>query len=116
MRPRLFAIGLLWAALAAVAAAAPQAKGLGTAGGQVVGPDGKAVAGARVTLQSSDGTRPETTLTNSHGQFWFPMLLRGPYDARAYSKGRVSDWRKNVWVEPGHQTTIILRLSAKKRV
>jgi hypothetical protein len=82
----------------------------------VVGPDGKAVAGARVTLQSSDGTRPKTTQTNNQGQFWFPMLVRGPYDVRAYSKGRVSEWRKNVSVEPGRQTTIILRLSAKKRV
>jgi hypothetical protein len=116
MRPRLLAIGLLWAALTAMAAAAPQGRELGTAGGKVIGPDGKAVEGARVTLQSSDGTHPETTQTNSQGQFWFPMLLRGQYDLRAYSNGRVSDWRKNILVEPGHQTTIILRLSAKKRL
>ncbi len=54
MQPRLLAAGLLWMALTAGAGAAPQAAGLGTIGGQVVGPDGKAVEGARVTLQRSD--------------------------------------------------------------
>jgi carboxypeptidase family protein len=86
----------------------------GHGGGKVLGPDGKAVEGARVTLQPSDGTPPETTVTNTQGQFWFPMLATGLYDLRAYSKGRLSDWRKNVWVEPGHQSTITLSLSSKK--
>jgi carboxypeptidase family protein len=114
MRPCLLATGLLCAVLTAMAAPVPQTGGLGTVGGKVLGPDGQTVAGARVTLQPSDGGPPETTVTNTQGQFWFPMLAKGLYDLRAYSKGRVSDWRKNVWVEPGHQTTITLSLSSKK--
>ncbi len=115
MRPSLLAAGLLWVALNTGAGAAPQTTGLGTVGGQVLGPDGKAIEGARVTLQSSDGRHPETTETNAQGRFWFPMLPAGLYDLRAYSKGRLSEWRKNVWVNAGRQTTITLRLRSKKR-
>jgi hypothetical protein len=114
MRTRVLAVGLLLATLAAGAGAAPQTAGLGTVGGSVLGPNGQAIEGARVTLQSSDGTRPETTVTNAEGRFWFPMLPKGLYDVRAYSKGRASEWRKNVWVEPGRQNTVALRLQSKK--
>lgn len=110
--------GLVLAALTAGAGAAPrspgQASGQGTIGGQVLGTDGKAVAGARVTLQASEGRLPETTETNGQGHFWFPSLATGLYDVRAYSKGRVSDWRRNVWVERGKQSNVTLRLRSKK--
>lgn len=115
MRPSLLASGLFWAALTVSAYASPQTVGLGTVGGQVLGPDGKAIEGARVTLQTADGAHPETTETNAQGRFWFPMLPVGLYDLRAYSKGRLSEWRKNVWVEAGRQSTITLRLRTKKR-
>lgn len=135
MRKILLAAGLLIAALVSAALTASggaarqlpvpatirasgratrQATGQGTIGGQVLGTDGKAVAGARVTLQASDGKGPETTETNGQGRFWFPALATGLYDVRAYSKGRVSDWRRNVWVERGKQTNVTLRLRSKK--
>ena len=100
------------------AIAAPQvkhaAKSLGTIGGQVFSPAGFAVPGARVTLQASDGRDPQTTVTNSQGRFWFPMLSAGLYDVRATSQGRSSEWRQNVAVGIGHQTTITLHLRSKK--
>ena len=102
-------------ALTIGASAAPQTTGQGTVGGQVLGPDGRAIEGARVTLQASDGSHLETTETNAQGRFWFPMLPTGQYDVRAYSKGRLSEWHKNVWVEVGRQTTVTLRLQSKKR-
>jgi protocatechuate 3,4-dioxygenase beta subunit len=114
MRLCLLAAGLLWATLAASAGAAPQAPGLGTVGGQVLGPNGKAVDGARVTLQSSEGRNPQTTETNAQGHFWFPSLPSGLYDLRAYSNGRLSEWRHNVWVNRGKQTNVTLRLRPKK--
>lgn len=114
MRTRALLAGLLLTIFAAGAGAAPQTVVQGTVGGSVLGPSGQAIVGARVTLQSSDGTRPETTETNAQGRFWFPMLPKGLYDVRAYSKGRASEWRKNVWVEPGRQSTIALRLQSKK--
>ncbi len=83
-------------------------------GGQVLGTDGKAVGGARVTLQASDARLPQTTETNGEGRFWFPSLATGLYDVRAYYKGHLSDWRKSVWVERGKQSNVTLRLGSKK--
>ena len=114
MRPRLLALGLLVAVLTASTGATPQATGLGTIGGQVLGPNGKTAEGARVTLQWSDGRNPQTTATNAQGRFWFPSLPKGLYDLRAYSNGRLSEWRHNVWVDPGRQTNVTLRLRSKK--
>ncbi len=116
MRLRLLVAGLLCAAFAASAAAAPQPGGLGTVGGQVLAPNGKPVSGARVTLQASDGRHPQTTETNSQGRFWFPQLPQGLYDLRAYSNGRLSEWRHNVWVTPGRQINVTLHLGPKKFV
>jgi carboxypeptidase family protein len=117
MRPNFMVSGLLCAALilsAVSAPAVPQTVGLGTVGGQILGPDGKVIGGARVTLQASDGRSPQTTETNTQGRFWFPMLPAGPYDVRAYSQGQWSEWRKNVPVDVGRQTTITLRLRPQK--
>lgn len=116
MRTRFIVALLLCAVLAVSAAGAPQSKGMGTIGGQVVGPDGKAVAGARVTLQGAEGRHPQTMETNEQGHFWFASLPEGLYDARAFYKGRVSEWRQNIWVSPGEQTNIVLHLRAKKSV
>jgi len=100
--------------LAAAAGASAQSTGQGTIGGQVLGTDGKAVSGARVTLQPSDGRRAKITETNDDGRFWFPSLARGLYDVRAFHDGRWSDWRRNVWVERGKQSNVTLRLRPKK--
>lgn len=113
MRYKLAVAGLLWAVLTAGTVAAPQPKGLGTIGGQVLGVHEKGIAGARVTLQGAEGRRPETTVTNDQGHFWFASLPEGLYDLRAYYKGRVSEWRHNVWVSPGRQTNVTLRLRSK---
>jgi protocatechuate 3,4-dioxygenase beta subunit len=116
MRISVLAAGFVLAALIPVATATPQATRRGTIGGQVLGTDGKAVSGARVTLQASEGKRPKTTETNEQGHFWFPSLPAGLYDVRAYSEGRLSDWHRNVWVGRGKQTNVTLRLRSKKPV
>ena len=114
MRHRLAVAGLLWAVLTAGTFATPQPRGLGTIGGRVLGPHGKAIAGARVTLQAAEGRHPETTVTNDQGHFWFASLPEGLYDLRAYDHRRVSEWRHNVWVSPGQQTNVTLHLRPKK--
>src|ERR1700693_2843213 len=126
MRCSLLAAGIVLAAFSADAGAAPQsvqravrrapaeATGHGTVGGQGLGTDGQGVGRARGTREASDGRLPKTTETNRQGHFWFPSLATGLYDVRAYSKGRVSDWRKNVWVDRGKQTSVTLRLRSKK--
>ena len=104
---------MLCAVLAVGALAAPQSRGVGTVGGQVVGANGKALAGARVTLQGSEGKRPETAETNGQGKFWFASLPEGLYDVRATYHGRVSEWKKNVWVSPGKQSNVVLHVQSK---
>ena len=97
-----------------VTGSAAQTKALGTIGGQVFGTTGFAAPGARVILQAADGKSPQTTVTNTQGRFWFPMLPPGLYDVRASAQGRSSEWRQNVGVRTGRQTTIALHLRSKK--
>ena len=104
----------LYTALALGSLAAPLPGGLGTVGGQVLDLKDKSVAGARVTLQDTDGGHLQTTETNTQGRFWFPLLPEGQYSVRASDQGRVSEWRKNVWVSPGHETDVTLHLRPKK--
>jgi FtsP/CotA-like multicopper oxidase with cupredoxin domain len=101
-------------ALTLISPGAGAARRLGTVGGRVLAPNGDPVPGARVILQASEGRAPQATVTNRQGRFWFPMLPVGLYDVRASYRGRASEWRQNVNVRVGRQTTITLRLRAKK--
>ena len=105
---RSWAIFLLVAILALGVAA--DTKGLGTLAGTVVGPGGKPVAGARVTSQGADGTKPQSTVTNSDGRFFFPELKSGYYDVRAYHDSAWTNWKHNVEVKTGKQTEVKLQL------
>jgi len=105
---RFCAIFLLAAMLALAVAA--DTKGLGTLAGTVIGPGGKPVVGARVTSQGADGTKPQSTVTNSDGRFFFPELENGYYDVRAYHGGTWTNWKHNVEVKTGKQTEVKLQL------
>lgn len=109
-------LSLLFVSLAVgTAASSPKTHSrLGTLGGRVLGPDDAPVAGARVTVQTADGRHPHASSTDAKGQFAFPDMLAGPYDARAYSNGAWSGWQHNVIVRAGKTTEITLRISAKK--
>jgi protocatechuate 3,4-dioxygenase beta subunit len=114
MRLRWVIAGLLCTALTVGAAALPAPAGLGTVAGQVLGANGTAVVGARVTLQAAEGHRLQTTDTNDQGRFWFASLPEGQYGIRAAYEGHVSEWRQNVWVAHGEQTNVVLHLQPKK--
>ena len=105
---------LLLAVFVGKSIASPRPAGLGTVGGQVLDMKGKPVGDAHVTVQSSEGSDLQTTKTNAEGHFWFPFLSEGQYSVRAYDHGRVSEWRKNVWVSPGRKTDITLHLGPHK--
>lgn len=114
MRFKPLSTALLLALIGSVCLAGAPAAGLGTVGGQVLDVRGAPVADALVTLQSSEGSHLQTAETNQGGRFWFASLPEGQYSARASDHGRVSEWRQNVWVSPGHQTNVTLHLRAKK--
>ena len=106
---RTFPLALVLAAATLLAAPRPA----GSLTGEVLGPDGKAVAGARVIVQVSDGSRPRTAKTDAQGRFHF-RLRPGNYDVRAQARGQWSDWEHNVLVRSGQQTRLTLRLLLKQ--
>jgi hypothetical protein len=115
MRLKCLLTASLYAMLAAGILAAPSPAGLGTIGGQVLDLNGRPVANAHVTLQSSDGDHLQTTETNTQGRFWFPFLPEGQYSVRASDPGHVSEWRQNIWVSPGLQTDVTLHLFRRQK-
>jgi Carboxypeptidase regulatory-like domain len=94
-----------------LAAHAQFAGGLGTLSGSVLDEQGKPVADASVTIQTSDGLRPHATHTDSNGHFEFTRFEAGQYDVRAYSNKVFSDWSKRVVIRPKKTTEVTLRLS-----
>jgi hypothetical protein len=95
----------------AAAANAQFAGGLGTLSGSVLDEQGKPVADASVTIQTSDGLRPHAAHTDSTGHFEFTRFEAGQYDVRAYSNKVFSEWSKRVVIRPKKTTEITLRLS-----
>ncbi|HXN71016.1 MAG TPA: carboxypeptidase-like regulatory domain-containing protein [Candidatus Acidoferrales bacterium] len=100
------------ALLTFVAAANAQfSRGLGTLSGSVLDEQGKPVANASVTIQTSDGRSPHAIHTDVNGHFEFTRFDAGQYDVRAYSHSVFSDWSKRVVVRPKKTTEITLQLS-----
>ncbi|MBZ5527151.1 MAG: carboxypeptidase-like regulatory domain-containing protein [Acidobacteriia bacterium] len=91
-------------------------KGDSELAGVVLGPNDKPVANATITYQSSDGSAPHITHSDSRGHFSITGLARDNYDIRASANGLFSEWEKNVTVGAGHAatTTITLRLIYSK--
>jgi len=86
--------------------------GVGTIEGTVLDPQGKPVANASVTIQTSYGTHPHATHTDASGHFEFTRWEAGQYDLRAYSNGVFSDWAKRAVIRPKKTTEITLHLPA----
>lgn len=95
-------LGFAWGLQAKVAT--------GTMAGTVVDARGKPVAGATVTMQTSDGAHPYATHTDAEGRFQFARYATGQYDLRAYSNGMFSDWTKRISIRSGKTTDVKLRM------
>jgi protocatechuate 3,4-dioxygenase beta subunit len=111
MKRRVLITAVFATMIFALAAHAQFAGGLGTLSGSVLDEQGKPVADASVTIQTSDGLRPHATHTDSTGHFEFTRFEAGQYDVRAYSNKVFSDWSKRVVIRPKKTTEITLRLS-----
>ena len=109
-RPMTAVLGtLVIASLAFVATA--QKVPIGTLEGTVLDGQGKPVAEASVTIQTSDGLHPHATRTDANGHFQFARWMTGQYDLRAYSNGVFSEWDKRIMIRSKKTTKITLRLS-----
>jgi len=82
----------------------------GTMAGSVLDYHGKPLAGATVTMQTSDGMHPYATHTDANGRFEFARYETGQYDLRAYSNGMFSDWTKRISIHAGKTTQVTLRM------
>jgi len=102
---------LLLTALIIAPGVARSAERVGTMAGTVVDATGKPIAGASVTIQTSDGQHPHATRTDSSGRFEFMRFEIGQYDLRAYGRGMYSDWAKRVLVRSGKVTRVTLRIT-----
>lgn len=104
---------LLLAALGTAAAAYAKVA-TGTLAGTVLDVQGKPVADATVTIQTSYGDHPNATHTDSNGRFEFARFRTGQYDMRAYANGVFSDWTRRVLIRSNKTTEVTLRLPAAK--
>jgi uncharacterized GH25 family protein len=104
---------LLVAALGAAAASYAKVA-VGTLAGTVLDAQGKPVANATVTIQTSDGNHPNATHTDANGHFEFARFRTGQYDMRAYANGVFSEWTKRVLIRSNRTTKVTLRLPAAK--
>ena len=93
-----------------VAAGANAKVATGTLAGTVLDAQGRPVAEAVVTIQTSDGRRPHATRTDSKGRFEFKRFEAGQYDLHAQSNGNFSEWAKRIAVRSNKTTSITLRL------
>ncbi len=82
----------------------------GTLEGTVLDSHGKALSGATVTIQTSDGRHPHATRTDARGHFEFLRFEVGQYDVRAYINGSYSDWAKRVVIRSMKPNSITLRI------
>jgi len=87
---------------------------VGTLEGTVVDMQGHAVAGATVTIQTSDGQHPHAARTDANGQFSFSRFAVGQYDLRAYFRGAYSDWARRILIHSHKPTSITLRILVPK--
>ncbi|HEU4387117.1 MAG TPA: TonB-dependent receptor, partial [Blastocatellia bacterium] len=65
----------------------PAQGGTASVRGTVIDPDGKAVAGATVTLTNQDTKQSRTRTTSENGAFAFDLIPPGDYRAEAEAKG-----------------------------
>lgn len=88
---------------------------IGTLAGTVFDSHDRPVAGAAVTIQTSDGVEPYATHTDRTGHFQITRLETGQYDLRASFDGAISDWTKRIMVHENKTTVVTLHLPPKHR-
>jgi len=101
---------LALAAMIFAVTARSQSVPIGTLEGTVLDGQGKPVADASVTIQTSDGLHPHATHTDADGHFEFTRWKAGEYDVRAYGNGLFSQWNKHIMIRSKKATKITLRL------
>ncbi len=101
---------ILTLAVSTLAGQTSSSKSGATIKGIVLDANGRPVAAAAVTCQSSAGIHPRVVHTDAKGDYVVTGLKQDSYDLRATSKGAYSDWEKNIPLRKGQTKEIRLRL------
>jgi uncharacterized membrane protein len=78
--------------------------------GTVLDADGKPVAKASVTCETSSGMKPRAVHTDSKGKFFITGLKQESYDLRASRNGAYSDWERNLPLGKSQTKNVTLQL------
>jgi hypothetical protein len=78
--------------------------------GTVIDSNGRPVANASVTCETSSGLKPRAVHTDTKGKFFITGLKQESYDLRATRNGAYSDWEKNIPLRKSQTKTVTLQL------
>ena len=78
--------------------------------GTILDANGRTVANAIVTCQTSSGMKPRVVHSDATGAFFITGLKQESYDLRASRNGAYSDWEKNIPLGRSQSKDITLQL------
>jgi hypothetical protein len=78
--------------------------------GTVLDSNGRPVANASVTCETSSGMKPRAVHTDKSGKFFITGLKQESYDLRASRNGAYSDWEKNIPLGKSQSKDVTLQL------
>src|ERR1700756_5060402 len=78
--------------------------------GTVLDSNGRPVANASVTCETSSGMKPRAVHTDSKGNFFITGLKQESYDLRASRNGAYSDWERNIPLSKSQTKNVTLQL------
>jgi hypothetical protein len=78
--------------------------------GTVLDSNGRPVANASVTCETSSGMKPRAVHTDKSGNFFITGLKQESYDLRASRNGAYSDWERNIPLAKNQTKTVTLQL------
>ena len=78
--------------------------------GTILDANGRTVANATVTCQTSSGMKPRVLHADAKGAFFITGLKQESYDLRASRNGAYSDWERNIPLGKRQTKNVTLQL------
>ena len=78
--------------------------------GTILDANGRTVANATVTCQTSSGMKPRVVHSDAKGAFYITGLKQESYDLRASRRGAYSDWERNIPLGKTQTKNVTLQL------
>ncbi len=78
--------------------------------GTILDANGRTVANATVSCQTSSGMKPRVVHSDTKGAFFITGLKQESYDLRASRNGAYSDWERNIPIGKSQTKNVTLQL------